>query len=74
MLIQFSHEVLEFTAWAGNGMSPKTPSIYYLFKNIAKIKYNLRRLIIPTKDVGKTSFNEQIAIRDHQKRDNSNNN
>jgi len=46
MIIQLSHEVLEFTARAGNGMSPKIPSIYYLYKNIAKIKYNLRRLYL----------------------------
>lgn len=33
MIIQVSHEVLEFTARAANGMSPKIPSIYDLSKN-----------------------------------------
>jgi len=57
MIIQLSHEVLEFTARAGNGMSPKIPSIYYLYKKIAKIKYNLRILYMYLQEIlGKQVF------------------
>lgn len=71
MIIQLSHKVLEFTARAGNGMSPKMASIYYLSKNIAKIKIQFKK-IIPARDVGKTSFHKLTAFRDDDKRDDNN--